>query len=154
MIAVGNSLQNYKTLHYTRRVYNGLFVPNKALPAASPTFVHADQTNRLAPAPGSPNSSPKDGQQAQDQVTPLAARLFGTYTLVSAIVRIYASYHLHLGPIYDLAIWTYVVAAVHFGSEWAVFRTTHFGTPLFFPFFFASIGICWTLSQRGWYVEI
>ncbi|KAJ2976557.1 hypothetical protein NUW58_g8053 [Xylaria curta] len=27
VIAVGNSLQNYLTLHYSRRLYNGQFVP-------------------------------------------------------------------------------------------------------------------------------
>ncbi|KAH7031671.1 uncharacterized protein B0I36DRAFT_324401 [Microdochium trichocladiopsis] len=154
LIAVGNSFQNYKTLHYTRRLYNGLFVPNKSLPAASATFAPADQTNKLSPAPGSPTPSAKDGQQSEDQVTPLAARLFGTYTLISAIVRIYASYNLHLAPIYNIALWTYIVAALHFGSEWAVFKTTHFGKPLFFPAFFASIGITWMVTQRGFYVEV
>ncbi|KXJ88310.1 hypothetical protein Micbo1qcDRAFT_151398 [Microdochium bolleyi] len=152
LIAVGNSLQNYTTLHYTRRMYNGLFVRNRNLPAARDGHNPEDATDKLVPAPGSP-VVPKNGQ-AQDQVTPLAARLFGTYTLISAIVRLYASYNLHLAPIYNIALWTYIVAAFHFGSEWAVFRTTHFGKPLFFPFFFASVGITWMVTQRDAYVQM
>ncbi|KAJ2966360.1 hypothetical protein NUW58_g10679 [Xylaria curta] len=87
-----------------------------------------------------------------DQVTPLAARLFGTYTFISAIVRIYASYNLHLAPVYNIAIWTYIVALFHFSSEWAVFRTAYLGPPILFPFFFATVGIIWMTSQYSFYV--
>lgn len=151
MIAVGNSLQNYITLHYTRRMYNGRFVPNpdSAAAAASSGRDPEDATSKLAPA-GS--SGTKEGR-GQDQVTPLAARLFGTYTFISAIVRIYASYHLHLAPVYQMALWTYVVALFHFVSEFTVYKTTKFGTPLAMPFFFASVGVTWMASQYGFYVE-
>ncbi|KAI0597437.1 hypothetical protein F4775DRAFT_560231 [Biscogniauxia sp. FL1348] len=161
LLAVGNSLQNYTTLHYSRRLYNGQFIRNAALPLATATYDPDDSTRKLVPVPPStpsPSSNPsnpstKDGR-AHDQVTPLAARLFGTYTLVSAIVRLYASYHLRLGPLYDLALWTYVVALGHFASEVAVYRSARLGAPVLFPFFFASVGIAWMLSQRGFYVEV
>ncbi|KAI1824560.1 transmembrane domain-containing protein [Xylaria intraflava] len=149
VIAVGNSLQNYLTLHYSRRLYNGQFVPNSSLPARSPDFNPEDSTRKLTPASG---LNTKDGRTT-DQVTPLAARLFATYTFISAIVRIYASYNLHLAPIYNIALWTYVVALFHFGSEWAVFRSAYLGPPILFPFFFASVGIVWMVSQYDFYVQ-
>ncbi|KAI1076828.1 transmembrane domain-containing protein [Whalleya microplaca] len=155
IIAVGNSLQNYLTLHYSRRLYNGQFTPATNLPPKSASFDPADSPSKLQPvSPSSPSSSSstKEGR-VQDQVTPLAARLFGTYTLISAIVRIYASYHLAVAPVYHLALWTYVVALLHFGSEFAVYKTARLGAPVLFPFFFASVGIAWMVSQYGFYVE-
>ncbi|KAH9908324.1 transmembrane domain-containing protein [Xylariomycetidae sp. FL2044] len=149
IIAVGNSLQNYLTLHYSRRLYNGQFVPNASLPPKTASFNPEDSTQKLVPA-GSQTT--KEGR-TQDQCTPLAARLFGTYTLISAIVRIYASYHLDLAPVYNIALWTYIVALVHFASEWAVFKTAYLGPPVLFPFFFATVGIAWMASQYSFYVE-
>ncbi|KAK7756681.1 hypothetical protein SLS62_001122 [Diatrype stigma] len=151
VIAVGNSLQNYVTLHYTRRVYNGQFVPNPQNSSNSDSKLDPDDsTTKLVPAFN--NNNNKEGR-AQDQVTPLAARLFGTYTLISAIVRLYASYHLRLAPVYQMAVWTYVVALLHFLSEFLVYKTARFGTPIAMPFFFASVGIFWMVSQYGFYVE-
>ncbi|KAH9994583.1 transmembrane domain-containing protein [Xylariaceae sp. FL0662B] len=154
IIAVGNSLQNYLTLHYSRRLYNGQFTPNPSLPAKSASFDPADSPQKLVPhaATAAAAAVSKEGR-ALDQVTPLAARLFGTYTLISAIVRIYASYHLALAPVYHMALWTYVVALVHFGSEFAVYKTARLGPPVLFPFFFASVGIVWMVSQYKFYVE-
>ncbi|KAL7627247.1 hypothetical protein AAE478_001436 [Parahypoxylon ruwenzoriense] len=151
ILAVGNSLQNYLTLHYSRRLYNGQFVANSSLPKKTATFNPEDSTQKLLPA--SATSSPK-AARTQDQVTPLAARLFGTYTLISAIVRIYASYNLHLAPVYNIALWTYIVALVHFGSEWVVYRTAYLGAPILFPFFFATVGIVWMVTQYNFYVEL
>ncbi|KAI1123850.1 transmembrane domain-containing protein [Nemania abortiva] len=149
VISVGNSLQNYLTLHYSRRIYNGQFVPNPSLSPKSTSFDPEDSTLKLTPASA---VNTKDGRTT-DQVTPLAARLFGTYTFISAIVRIYASYYLHLAPVYNMAIWTYVVALFHFGSEWAVYRTAYLGPPILFPFFFATLGIIWMTSQYNFYVQ-
>ncbi|CAJ2514305.1 Uu.00g024240.m01.CDS01 [Anthostomella pinea] len=149
ILAVGNSLQNYLTLHYSRRFYNGQFVPNASLPPKTAAFNPEDSTQKLVPA--SPASA-KEGR-TQDQVTPLAARLFATYTLISAIVRIYASHNLHVAPVYNITLWTYVVALFHFGSEFAVYRTAYLGPPILFPFFFATVGITWMVSQYSFYVE-
>ncbi|GAP84742.1 putative transmembrane domain-containing protein [Rosellinia necatrix] len=149
VIAVGNSFQNYLTLHYSRRLYNGQFVPDPSLPPKSASFDPEDSTHKLAPASA---VNTKDGRTT-DQVSPLAARLFGTYTFISAVVRLYASYNLHLAPVYNMAIWTYVVALFHFGSEWAVYRTAYIGPPILFPFFFATVGIIWMTSQYSFYVQ-
>ena len=83
-------------------------------------------------------------------VNPLQARLFGVWTLMSAAVRIYAAYNLHLKPyaspifsprrptllplhsqklttstcrMYDLAIVSYILALGHFASEATVYGT-------------------------------
>ncbi|KAI1347076.1 hypothetical protein F5Y01DRAFT_307842 [Xylaria sp. FL0043] len=149
VISVGNSLQNYLTLHYSRRLYNGQFVPNSALPAKSANFDPEDSINKLTPASA---TNTKDGRTT-DQVTPLAARLFGTYTFLAAVVRIYASYNLHIAPVYNITIWTYIIALFHFGSEWAVYRTAYLGPPILFPFFFATVGIIWMASQYSFYVQ-
>jgi hypothetical protein len=42
-------------------------------------------------------------------VTPLSGRTFGTWTMITAIVRFYAAYHLDDNSWYDLATWTFVV---------------------------------------------
>ncbi|KAI1208490.1 Erg28-like protein [Annulohypoxylon truncatum] len=149
ILAVGNSLQNYLTLHFSRRLYNGQFVPNPSLPPKSAKFNPEDSTQKFLPA--NAVSNPK-GARTQDQVTPLAARLFGTYTIISAIVRIYAAYYLHLAPVYQMTIWTYVVALFHFGSEFAVYRTAYLG-PIATTFFFATVGITWMASQYSFYVQ-
>ncbi|KAI0888550.1 Erg28-like protein [Annulohypoxylon maeteangense] len=149
ILAVGNSLQNYLTLHFSRRLYNGQFVPNSSLPPKSDKFDPEDSTQKFLPA--NAVSNPKEAR-TQDQVTPLAARLFGTYTIISAIVRFYAAYYLHLAPVYQMTIWTYVVALFHFGSEFAVYRTAYLG-PIATTFFFATVGITWMTSQYGFYVQ-
>ncbi|KAI1373998.1 Erg28-like protein [Hypoxylon crocopeplum] len=150
ILAVGNCFQNYLTLHYSRRLYGGQFVLNPSLPPKSATFNPEDSTQKFVAASAASNS--KDAR-TQDQVTPLAARLFGTYTIISAIVRFYASYNLHLAPVYNITIWTYIVALTHFGSEWAIYKTAPLAPPVMLTFFFASVGLVWMANQYNFYVE-
>ncbi|KAK8028418.1 hypothetical protein PG991_005474 [Apiospora marii] len=155
LIAVGNSLQNYMTLHFSRRFYNGRFVPNKALPAKTATFDPEDSPKKLLPvaADYDATTSGKGKAASVDQVTPLAARLFGTYTLISAIVRLYASYHLNLEPVYMMAMSTYLVALGHFATEYFFYKTYYMGGPQLMPFFFATTGTVWMVMQKSYYVE-
>ncbi|KAK4188286.1 putative ergosterol 28 [Podospora australis] len=148
IVAMGNALQNYATLHYTRRIYNGRFVPNTAaLPPTTAKFNPEDSTNILKPA------GPKDGEKsAKDQVTPLAARVFGTYTFMAGIIRFYASYQLENPGMYHMAIWTHVIAAVHFTSEMLVFKTVRFSGPQIFPFLAAYGGTLWMALQYNHYL--
>ena len=138
-------MQAYSTLHYTRRLYPGQFVPNAKLPARSASFNPQDSTQKLVPAPA-------QAKNASDQVTPLAGRCFGTYTMVSAIVRLYAAYNLDVAPVYDMAIWTYVVALVHFGSEMLVYKTMDFGLPQFFPLAVSTGTLLCMPLVRSYYV--
>ncbi|KAK3938256.1 hypothetical protein QBC46DRAFT_390760 [Diplogelasinospora grovesii] len=150
IVSMGNALQNYVTLHYTRRIYNGRFVPNRSLPPASDKFNPEDSLAKLKPA----SSTDKDSEKAaQDQVTPLAARLFGTYTFMAGIIRFYASYELESRFLYHLAFWTHAIAAVHFTSEMLVFRTIRFSGPQIFPFLAAYSGSIWMIMQYSNYVQ-
>lgn len=147
-------MQNYLTLHYSRRFYNGQFVTNPSLPPKTSTFNPEDSPNKIIPVP---YKDLKPNSKTFDQVTPLAARLFGTYTLISAIVRLYASYHLDKEPVYMMALWTYLVALGHFASEITVFKSQYFNgpelMPQLFPFFFATVGTVWMLAQKSFYVQ-
>ena len=141
-------MQAYATLHFSRRVYNGRFVRNPRLPPASPGFEPEDAADKLVPA------ARQDDPGAADQLTPLAGRLFGTWTLITCVVRCYAAYHLHLGPVYNIAIWTYVVALGHFASELFVYRSMTFGLPQFFPFTLATMAVIWMPLVRDHYVQM
>ncbi|KAJ4153528.1 hypothetical protein LMH87_010012 [Akanthomyces muscarius] len=148
VVSIGNSLQAYLTLHFSRRVYNGRFVPNPALSKTSTDGRDPeDRTDKLVPA-----RNPQD-PKAADQLTPLAGRLFGTWTLITCIVRCYAAYHLHIGPVYNIAIWTYVVALGHFASELFIFKSMSFGVPQLFPFCLATAALIWMPTVREYYVE-
>ncbi|KAG5951416.1 hypothetical protein E4U53_003152 [Claviceps sorghi] len=146
VISIGNCVQTYSTLHFSRRLYNGRFLPNAKLPPRSTTYNPEDSTDKLIPAQNDP--------RATDQMTPLAGRLFGTWTLITSIVRCYAAYNLYLGPVYNIAYWTYIVAFAHFFSEKFLFKSMTFGLPQVFPFIFATGALIWMPLVRDYYVEI
>ena len=141
---MGNALQNLKTLHYTRRIYNGKFVPNNNLPKASATFNPEDSADKVVPAAA--------GKTGTDQMTPLAARLFGTYTFAVGLIRFYAAYGFENKMIYQLGIWTHVIAAAHFTSEWLIFKSVKPGWEHMFPFVASYVGTIWMLTQYNNYV--
>merc|ERR1712032_1796217 len=85
------------------------------------------------------------------QVTPLSARCFGTWNFTSAIIRIYAAYNLNSKPIYDAAIWTYIIALAHFGSEVFVYKTAKLNVGIISPFVVASSSLVALLAQYGHY---
>lgn len=90
-------------------------------------------------------------QRPQD-VTPLSSRTFGTWTFFSAIVRLYAAYNISNQQVYQICLWSYIVAAVHFVSEWLVFGTAGLGAGLSGPLVVSSSSIVWMLSQREYYL--
>ncbi|KAK4044083.1 hypothetical protein C8A01DRAFT_12445 [Parachaetomium inaequale] len=149
VVAMGNALQNYATLHYTRRIYNGRFVANHGLPPATKGYNPEDSTRIVKPA----SSTGKDAEKARDQVSPLAARLFGAYTFMAGIIRFYACYQLENPAMYQLAIWTHVIAAIHFTTEMLAFKTIRFSGPQVFPFVAGYGGAIWMLMQYNHYVQ-
>lgn len=58
-----------------------------------------------------------------DAVTGLSARTFGTWTLLSAIIRVWAAVEIHDPTLYRLALVTYYLALGHFATETLVYRT-------------------------------
>lgn len=57
------------------------------------------------------------------QATPLAARLFGIWNLTSAMLRVYAAYHMSERGAYLMCLGTFVIACLHFVSEMLFFNT-------------------------------
>lgn len=88
------------------------------------------------------------------QVTPLSARTFGTWTVLASIVRLYAAYHISNSAAYDIALSSYLLAGFHFGTEWLVFGTAKFGKGLLGPLVVASSSIVWMASQRNYYLGL
>lgn len=115
VVAVLNTLQNFLTLKFTRRIYN-------AVPPAQP-------------------------------VTALQARTFAVWTLTSAVVRVYAAYHIQNKVIYDMALMTYLIAFAHFSSEIFIFRTAKIGPPVLSPCIVATTSLVWMISQYDFYVK-
>ena len=76
-------------------------------------------------------------------MTPLSARTFGTWTLLSAVVRLYAALDIHNPTLYKLALVSYYLAFGHFVSEVAVYKTA--GKGALSPF----IVSCKSLPIRG-----
>ncbi|PFH57126.1 hypothetical protein XA68_15487 [Ophiocordyceps unilateralis] len=61
---------------------------------------------------------------SNDQITPLVGRLFSHLTITLGSVRFYAAYHIHNGPVYDLALSTYVVGLAFMFIELYVFTSS------------------------------
>ncbi|VDB88432.1 unnamed protein product [Peniophora sp. CBMAI 1063] len=113
--ALFNTAQNFLTLNFTRRIYNG-----------------------------TPPNEP---------VTRLQARTFGVWTLASGLVRLYAAYHIHNKQVYDLALFTYLLAFCHFGSEIFVYRTARFFGPVITTVIVSTTSLVWMISQYDYYVK-
>lgn len=86
------------------------------------------------------------------ETTALSSRLFGTWTIVSAVVRLYAAYNISNPQLYQLAIWSYGIAWVHFMSEWIFFKTVAWGRGLAGPVLISTGSLVWMVSQWGYYV--
>ncbi|KDQ15956.1 hypothetical protein BOTBODRAFT_107885, partial [Botryobasidium botryosum FD-172 SS1] len=97
---------------------------------------------------------------APHQVTPLQSRTFAVWTFTAAIVRLYCAYHITEKTqvpfnvfIYDITIWSYIIALAHFGSELIFYRTTNLTGPVISPFIVATTSLTWMLSQYTFYVK-
>jgi len=99
--------------------------------------------------PGSSTSSPPN----VSPVTPLQARTFGVWTLLSAAVRLYAAYYIDNPQVYELTLFTYVLAWGHFLSEWLVFGSTSLGAGLMGPLVVSNVSLVWMVMQWRFYVE-
>ena len=89
-----------------------------------------------------------------EQVNGLSARTFGTWTLVSSIIRAYAAYNMTDVHVYNLCIVSYVIALWHFGSEWLIFKTCKFDKGLFGPLIVSTVSISWMLLQKDYYTGL
>lgn len=111
----------------------------------------ADSVRKLQPVTAA--ATLKDKPTATDQVTPLAARLFGIYTIVAGVIRAYGAYRVHDPVLYQLCLFTHVIAAVHFTSEIVVFKTLRLGWEHAFPLSAGYGGSVWMVLQYANYVK-
>ncbi|CDK25036.1 unnamed protein product [Kuraishia capsulata CBS 1993] len=88
------------------------------------------------------------------ETTGLSARTFGTWTLISAVIRGYGAYYITNPQVYDITLCSYFIAIAHFGLEWFVYKTAKFGKGLLGPLIVATTSITWMLSQRGYYQSL
>ncbi|TBU32500.1 Erg28-like protein [Dichomitus squalens] len=90
---------------------------------------------------------------AVTSVNPLQARTFAIWTLTSAVVRFYAAYNIHNKLIYDIALFTYLFAFFHFGSEILIYRTAKIAAPVLSPVIVSTSSLIWMLTQYNFYVK-
>ncbi|KAJ5729330.1 uncharacterized protein N7483_003838 [Penicillium malachiteum] len=84
---------------------------------------------------------------------PLSGRIFGTWTFLSAVIRMTAAYNITTPAVYDLAIWTYAIALTHFTGELIVGNASLKGR-FISPLIVASSSIAWMLMQRREYLGL
>lgn len=89
-----------------------------------------------------------------EQVTPLSARTFGTWTLVASIIRLYGAYYLNVPQIYELTFASYCIAFGHFGLEWLVYGTAKLGKGFAGPLIVSTATITWMWAQWGYYTTL
>ncbi|KAL9136364.1 MAG: hypothetical protein Q9175_002440 [Cornicularia normoerica] len=90
--------------------------------------------------------------QSGSETSALSSRIFGTWTIVSAIIRLYTAYDISNPKLYQLAIWAFAIAWGHFMSEWLLFKTASWGRGLAGPIFISTGTLVWMFSQWGYYV--
>ena len=129
VVSMANSIQSYTTLSATQKVYLGSLPPTSSQSKSQPN-----------PSANSP-------------VTGLSARTFGTWTAITAVVRLYAAYHIEQQAMYELALWTFGVAWAHFMSEWWIFRTARWGAGLAGPVAVSTSSLIWMWLQWDYYVK-
>lgn len=136
VVSIANSVQAYLTLTYTARVYS-----------ENPSFKTSNKKTDEPAGPVAGSSHPTS------TVTPLAARLFGTWTVAQSMVRLYAAYHISNPQLYQMAYLTFLIAFAHFMSEWWIFGTVKWGGPIAGPAIISTSGLVWMWLQWDFYVQ-
>jgi hypothetical protein len=75
--------------------------------------------------------------RALSQVTPLTARTFGTWTLLSSVVTLMCALNIESGPLYRTTMASFVIAIVYFFLEVEIYRTVDVRSAMT-PFIIAS----------------
>lgn len=86
-----------------------------------------------------------------EEVTKLSCRTFGTWTLISCIIRFYGAFYLNELHIYQLTMCSYVIALLHFLSELVIYRTCSLDAGFLSPLFVASTSLIWMYNQFEFY---
>jgi len=94
-----------------------------------------------------------DGPASAAEVTPFAGRLFGSWSFLSGLIRIYAAYNIQDRNLYFLALCTYLIVLSHFTTELLIYGTMKIGKGLAPPLFVATTSVVWMLAQWSFYVN-
>ena len=145
LISVANSVQSYSTTHFAARVYN----PNPTSHSQVPSNIARATTT---PPGGTIPSHKLEPGEIASQVTPLSSRKWGTWTVLTGILRFYVAYNINQKAMFELGMWTYAVAWLHYMSEWWVFGTCRWGKPLAGPVIISTSSLVWMWLQRDFYL--
>eukprot|EP01121_Diplochlamys_sp_Union-15-3_P007386 TRINITY_DN1874_c0_g1_i1.p1 TRINITY_DN1874_c0_g1~~TRINITY_DN1874_c0_g1_i1.p1 ORF type:complete len:481 (-),score=99.04 TRINITY_DN1874_c0_g1_i1:43-1446(-) len=80
---------------------------------------------------------------APEEVTPLAARFFGCWTILASIIRFNCALDLHNKTVYRITLFTFIVALGVYATETLVFRTLQFFPSAVFPTIISVTSILW-----------
>ncbi|CAR28198.1 hypothetical protein ZYGR_0N06900 [Zygosaccharomyces rouxii] len=90
-------------------------------------------------------------ENSPQEVTPLSARTFGTWTLISSFIRLYGAFHLNENHIFQLTFISYSIALLHFSSELLIYRTCKIGKGILGPLVVATTSLTWMFYQKEYY---
>jgi hypothetical protein len=144
-----SSVQAYRSPQLTRWIYNEVFIPDVSLVRPAPSSNTYDGSPKLIPVRGSDEHS----ADVMDKIAALAGRLFGTYTFIAGLLRGYGAYCIEDRVAYQLALWGYIVAAVHFTSETIIFKAIRSTTPPVSPLIVSYSGVLWMVLQYRHYTS-
>ena len=77
----------------------------------------------------------------------------GEASLTGSQVRLFAAYNVNEPLPYMMAMWTFAIAGMHFGSELLVFRSLQLGRANFSTFIVASGSLAWMWLQGENYLR-
>lgn len=89
--------------------------------------------------------------KAPSKINSLSCRLFGTWTFVACIIRLYGSLFYYEEHIYQLTFISYVVALLHFGSELVLFRSCALDKGFMGPLIVSTTSLAWMYLQKEFY---
>ncbi|KAG2413584.1 hypothetical protein HFD88_002773 [Aspergillus terreus] len=95
------------------------------------------------------NGKTADGRPVTN---PLSSRTFGTWTFLSSVIRMYAAYNITTPAVYDMAMWSFGIALVHFVGEWLGFSSAQLKGRFVSPLIVASSTLAWMWTQRDGYL--
>ncbi|RXK42535.1 hypothetical protein M231_00089 [Tremella mesenterica] len=88
------------------------------------------------------------------EMTPLASRLFGTWTLLAAAIRFRAAYDISSPAMYDLVMAKFAIASIHFWSEMLIFGSVKLNRASIGPLVIGTGSLVWCLTQRNYYLGL
>ncbi|KAF6040207.1 C14orf1 [Bugula neritina] len=78
-----------------------------------------------------------------EELSGLAARLFGCWTLLASIVRAYCSLYIYNKTLYHITLLTFVMAFLHFATELSHFGTCLLEVGVISPLIISGVSILW-----------